>query len=294
MLNRRLLVSDARHFDNRARINPYYHKEPVDLAVAQTEHDQVVALFEQADIKIVRVPSPEDSQDGVYTANWALVHNNQAIIARLPGPRKSEESYACDVLEHLGYKVTLLDEHEHFSGQGDALCCGDMLFCGSTYRSSVSAQQRAAEILGLRRIQLQTIPQIDNAGRPVTNAASGWPDSLYYDLDLALAIIREPSSSLPAMIAYCPEAFTLESQEILEQLENVEKIIVSEREAREAFACNLVSTGTTVIMSGDAPLLRHELERHGLTVLCPPHITELVKGGGFIRCISLAINKAVS
>lgn len=68
----------------------------------------------------------------------------------------------------------------------------------------------------------------------------------------------------------------------------VDKIEVSLKEAKEAFACNLVSTGETVIMSNKAPGLQSELIARGFRVITP-EITELAKGGGYIRCTTLTL-----
>lgn len=70
--------------------------------------------------------------------------------------------------------------------------------------------------------------------------------------------------------------------------DDVEKLEVSLTEAKEAFACNLVSTGETIIMSAHAPLFTAELKRRGFTVITP-EITELAKGGGYIRCTTLTL-----
>lgn len=288
MLNSKVLMSDALHFSNEQPINPYYHQESIDLSQAQAEHTHIRELLQQAGVTIIGVPSPATSQDGVYTANWALVRGNKAVLAHLPTARESEQPHAKQALEALGIEVFELPPHLRFSGQGDALPCGDLLFCGSNYRSDVEAQAIAADVLGYRRIQLEAKPQLDSLGQPVTNASSGWPDSFYYDIDLALSIIKAPENSQKGLIAYCPEAFTEESQQILAELDEVDKITVSEHEAKEAFACNLVSTGSTVVMSAHAPELSAELTARGLTLL-HPEIKELVKGGGYIRCTTLTL-----
>ena len=190
----------------------------------------------------------------------------------------------------MGYTVHQVPNNWRFSGQGDALACGDYLFCGSNYRSDVAAQTFAADVLGFHRIQLETVPQIDENGEPVINQASGWPDSFYYDIDLALSIIKPATEDSKGLIAYCPEAFIAKSRQIIEELDFVDRIEVSEAEVKEAFACNLVSTGETVIMSAYAPELRSDLEGHGLKVLAPK-ISELAKGGGYIRCTSLWLDE---
>lgn len=282
-------MSDALNFSALQAINPYYFDSHTNTSLAQAEHTSIKQALEAAGVEVITVPSPADSQDGVYTANWALVRGSKAIPARLPNVRKAEEAHARKILVRLGKELIEVPDGLRFSGQGDALACGDLLFCGKGYRSDEAAQIFAAETLGYTRIQLQTIPQLDTNGQPVINPISGWEDSFFYDIDLALSIIQHPSGDKPGLIAYCPEAFTPESQELLENLTEVEKIKVSLHEAEDAFACNLVSTGETVIMGDGAPELRSALEARGLSVVTP-HIQELSKGGGYIRCTTLSLN----
>lgn len=289
LINTTVLMSGADYFSNDQPINPYYADESVDINTAQQEHDLIRSSLEEAGVKVTKVTPPSTSQDGVYTANWALVNNGKAVLSSLPEVRKTEEATARQTLQDLGLEVIELPPGLRFSGQGDALPCGEYLFAGSVYRSDAAAQQFAADSLGLKLIQLETVPQLDAAGQPVTNLISGWPDSFYYDVDLALAIIAGPSGDSLGTIAYCPEAFTPTSQQVLASLDGFDKITISEAEAKEAFACNLVSTGQTVIMSAQAPLLKAELEQRGLTVITP-QISELAKGGGYIRCTTLTLS----
>ncbi len=291
-INRTVLMSDALNFSAEQAINPYYFDSHTDVSTAQVEHDSIRSALESAGVTVVKVASPISSQDGVYTANWALVRGNKAIPARLPNVRKAEEAYAREVLLSLGKEIIEVPEGLRFSGQGDALACGDLLFCGNGYRSDLAAQEFAANALGYTRVQLQTIPQLDAEGQPVVNPISGWEDSFFYDIDLALSIIRHPENDKPGLIAYCPEAFTEESRLTLQALEAeglITTIKVSLRDAEEAFACNLVSTGETVVMGDGAQEFKSNLESHGLTVLTP-HIRELSKGGGYIRCTTLSLD----
>lgn len=288
MINQKVLMSNAHYFANDVPINPYYTNEPVDSAAAQIEHDTIREMLELSGIEVVVVDAPSDSQDGVYAANWALVRGKTAVLARLPNARRGEEAWAENQLTRLGLSVVHTPDGLKFSGQGDALPCGNYLFCGSTYRSDVAAQKFAADVLGYERVQLRATPQLAEDGSEQINASSGWPDSFYYDIDLAIAVIRGPENGEKGLIAYCPEAFVPESREILEAFGGVDKIVVSESEAREAFACNMVSTGSHVVMGANAPKLRAELEARGMTVYTP-HITELAKGGGYIRCTTLTL-----
>ena len=281
MINEHLLVSGADYFADDYKINPYYCSSDINLEEAKREHAEIVECFKKAGIKITKVDPPKNCQDGVYTANWAVIKGKKAIMSRLPNARKAEEPYAASVLESLGYEIIKVPEEYLFSGQGDCLPCGKYLFAGSGYRSDKPAQKFVANTLGLELIQLHTIPQLGQDGKPYINPVTNHADSFFYDLDLALSIISENC------IAYCKEAFDEESQKNLENLP-LDKIIVSLEEAQNGFACNLVSTGKSVIMSSHAPELKRELESRGLTCLTP-EISELKKGGGYIRCISLAL-----
>lgn len=276
-------MSGTDYFDDGYAINSHMDDQvPVDLAKAADEHAAIADCLQKAGVTVEKVAAPPHCQDGVYTANWALIHGNTAVMANLPNIREAEEPYAEQVLNHMGYDTIRLPKEVHFSGQGDALICGDYLFVGTTYRTSPEAHYFLEKHLGLHVIGVETVPQTDADGAAVINRVTGWPDSFFYDLDLALAVIS------PGCIAWCPEAFTPESQAKIRSIADLEKIEVSLDEAVKGFACNLVSTGESVVMSSRAPALQSALEARGMTVYTP-HVTELLKGGGFIRCTSLTL-----
>lgn len=287
-INSTVLMSDSLHFSVEMAINPYYGSPDINHKKVANEHSSIKTALEQAGVKVIQVDSPTDSQDGVYTANWALVRGNSAVLASLPNVRKTEELFAEKILTGLGKRVIRVPEGLKFSGQGDALPCGNLLFCGSNYRSDIEAQKFAADSLGYERIQLQTIPELIG-GKPYTNPISGWPDSFFYDIDLALSVIKYPTNTERGLIAYCPDAFTEESKAKLSKLDAVDKIEVLLDEAQQGFACNLVSTGKCIIMSDKAPRLAGELRSRGFKVVTP-EISELAKGGGYIRCTTLTLD----
>jgi N-dimethylarginine dimethylaminohydrolase len=285
-------MSGADFFDDNAAINPFMNKNvPIDRTKAQAEHDHIQESLRKAGVEIIKVTPPQGCQDGVYTANWALVRGNKAVLSTLPNARKGEEQYAEQILKDLGKEVFRVPNGVHFSGQGDALPCGDFLFMGTGYRTEKPAHDFVANTLGYTVISLQTIPKrsLFGFGKPVINKDSGWPDSFFYDIDLALAVLRAPSDGQKGIIAWCPQAFMPESRKKLHEFNEVEKIEVSFAEAKKAFACNLVSTGETVVMSAHAPKFTAELEARGFKIITP-EITELAKGGGYIRCTTLTLN----
>lgn len=280
MINQKLLVSGADYFTDDYKINPYYTETKINREKAIAEHARIVECFREAGIEIIKVDPPKDCQDGVYTANWAIVKDGIAVMARLPEARKGEEAYARKKLEEQGIKTYLVPENYLYSGQGDSLRCGKYLFAGRGYRSAPEAQTFVADKLGLELVQVHANPQLNADGSIHINPATNHADSFWYDLDLAISIIDEHT------IAYCPGALDEESNKKLEAIQDLDKIIVDYDECTKGFACNLVSTGKHVIMSANAPKLKSALEARGL-ICITPEITELLKGGGYIRCISL-------
>lgn len=277
-------MSGAEFFNDQFAINPYMDASiPVDTQKAIAEHQAIQQALESAGVKVIKVPAPKDCQDGVYTANWALCRGDKALMSVLPNKRQPETPYAEKILTAQGKTLLYLPDGIHFSGQGDALPCGDLVFVGSNYRTSIEAWPHIERLLGLKVIGLQTIPKrsMFGWGKRLINQETGWPDSYYYDIDLALSVLT------PDLIAYCPAAFVPSSRKVLADLP-LRKIIVSRREATTGFACNLVSTGETVIMSNRAPKLKAAIEAHGLKTITPV-VTELGKGGGYIRCTTLSL-----
>lgn len=279
-INQTVLMSGAEHFSVK-ELNPYENKnEQPNIEQSILEHNNVKYAFENAGITVVKVPAPDDCQDGIYTANWGLCWRGKAVLSCLPKQRQLEEPYAKHVIESLGYET--IKPPYRFSGQGDCLPCGEYLFIGSHYRTDPEMHQFLKNIYGCNIVSLQTLPALNTDGRPLNNNVTGWPDSYFYDLDLALSVIT------PELIAWCPDAFTLESRIKVNNLP-LEKIEVSLEEAKGGFACNLVSTGEIVIMSDLAPVLKTELEKKGFKTITPS-ILELKKGGGYIRCCSLTLD----
>lgn len=287
IINRRVLMTDADHFSVK-ELNLYSHEEiQPNVVLARREHEMVKHALQNAGIEVIQIPSPEDCQDGIYTANWAYCGpNNIAVMSRLPNVRQGEQDYARQQLRALG-KTVLVPKWQRYSGQGDTLVCGDRLFLGSGYRSDKEMQKFMTDTFKFTRqprydiVPIQTIPATEN-GVPIRNKVSHWPDSKFYDIDLAMGIVDQDT------IAWCPEAFLPESQDRIAALD-VKQIIVDKQEAEEAFACNFVSTGRSVVMGTGAPRLQAAIEKHGLQTEAL-EIHELIKGGGFIRCIALTLD----
>lgn len=281
-INNKVLMSGVDYFAVE-ELNPYsFASDQPNLELASKEYKELQGIFRSAGVEILSQGAPEGCQDGIYTANWALCLNGIALMANLPNMRQAESPYATRQLRNLGYEIKTLPQSLKFSGQGDALVCGNKIFAGHGYRTDLKVHEYIKDLFDYEVISLQTVPAMNDNHEPIVNELTGWPDSYFYDIDLAVSVINDK------LIAWCPEAFTPESQEKMKTVA-IEKIEVSLDEAIGGFACNLLSTGDTVIMSDEAPNLEKELTDRGLKVYTPK-MTELSKGGGFIRCTTLTLS----
>lgn len=266
-MNSHLLVSDTRHFRIEYQINPYMRMtEQPHPEAAKAEHRDIVDAHIAVGRRIEYLPSVPWCPDMVYTANAALVRGNRAVLGRLPTQRKCERPYFRAWLGAHGFDV--VDAPFPFSGQGDALPCGDLLLAGYGQRTDRRMHGFLAQHLDYDVVSLRTVgPQ-------------------WYDLDLAVAIIRQPDT-----VAYCPQALDMVSRRTIRSL-GLDLIEVTPCEA-EQFALNLVSDGRAVTMTRGAPQFAAALRARGLQVL-ELSTTQLRKGGGGVRCTSLTLDNPVS
>jgi N-dimethylarginine dimethylaminohydrolase len=293
-INQKVLMSGADYFNDEFAINVFMDsKVQVDVVKAVAEHNSIKKAFEEAGISVSQVPAPPDLQDGVYTANWGLTRAGKVLMSRLPNQRQPEEKYALEAVRGLGLEPLILPEHvARFSGQGDALPCGDVVFAQSPFRTTKEAHPYIKEMLGYSEVvALETKPSRMWGGLgPIRfNKITGLPDSPTYDIDLAICILKWPDEGNKGLVAYCPEVFKSSSRRLLKDYDKVDKIEVSKEEALNAFALNMVSTGEVAIINSHAPKFEAELNKHGLRTITLD-LPELRKGGGSIRCSSMTLD----
>lgn len=287
-MNRTVLMSDAENF-SVVELNPYSneHYQP-NVEKAQTEHAMVRRALIDAGVRVIDVSSIKGCQDSIYVANWGFVCGDTAIAAKLPHGRTGEMAYSQVVFREVLGKQVVVPPMQRYSGQGDTLICGDRLFMGYGYRSNKGMQQIVKKTLRdthqFEVVPVQSLPMLDTAtGQPVKNKVSGWQDSYFYDADLFIGIVDEDT------IAWCPDAMTDDSRERVAAIADLHKIEVSYAEAIGSYACNFISTGSTIITASGAPQLKHDLEQRGKTVV-DLDLTEINKGGGSARCITLTVD----
>src|SRR5487761_1572295 len=145
-INRTVLMSGPKYFAVE-ELNPYSNKNnQPNPEKAAAEFASIRAAIKQAGVTVIKVDEPEGCQDGIFTANWGLCRGDICVLSSLPGPRKAEEPYAEKVLQGLGKKV--IRPPFRFSGQGDALPCGNLLFAGRGYRNDPRIHEFLNKTLG--------------------------------------------------------------------------------------------------------------------------------------------------
>jgi N-dimethylarginine dimethylaminohydrolase len=262
-MNKHLLVTDAKNFRVDFEINPYMHEiDQPDAVKAVEQHEAIMQAHRDAGRTLEYLPTLPGIPDMVYVANSGLTRGNKVILSLLPKERQPETPHYRKWYQDNGFEV--IEPPHLFSGQGDALPLGDKVIMGTGWRTDARMHQFVADNLGYEVIPVQTLGQE------------------WYDCDLAIAILRHD------LIAFCPEAMDQASINRLSTIPGVDHILVSLEEAKK-FACNLVSDGTTVTMTNDAPELSAAIEAHGLKVI-KLATDQLAKGGGAIRCTSLALD----
>lgn len=292
--NKQVLMSGAEYMSNALPINPYMHAdEPFDVAKAIEQHTGIWRALESIGIEVIKRNAPKDCQDGIFTANEALLgpDNQTMLMARLPKGREEETPYFDKIFRELGKNVVYLPNPDwFFSGQGDALRYGPYLLAGQKFRTEPGPEvhQFIADNLGYEVISLQAKALYNADGSLNINEVTGLPNSEFYDCDYAVAPIRWPSAEQSGLLVVCREAFEPESVAKLEALPNTEIIWAPYEEATGVSACNLVATGEAVVMNAGAPVLEQALRDHGLHVITTVN-DELKKNGGSVRCTTLTL-----
>lgn len=260
----RLLLCPPDHYAIRYEINPWMSRK-VDavhsLAVAQWQ--QLHATLRDLGCQIDWIPPQPDLPDMVFTANAGLVIGNHFIRANVRHPERAGEGpwFERWFREH-GFRVITLPSNFIFEGEGDALFCGDTLFCAHPFRTDESAHAALSGLLGCRTLSLKLV------------------DPRFYHLDTCFCPL-----SGGALVWY-PPAFDPASRDLV-GAQVSDRIEVTREEALR-FACNAIVLGPHIILPDACPQLGSILHARGLTTHCIP-MSEFIKSGGACKCLVLRL-----
>lgn len=266
-MSRHYLMCRPTYFDVVYEINPWMHANvPVDHDLVMSQWETLRATYEDLGFRVDVIEGAPGLPDMVYAANGATVVDGRALGASFHYPqRRAEAALYNDWLRAHGFEVT--EAVAVNEGEGDFLTVGPRILAGSGFRSDTASHAELAALTGREVVGLELV------------------DPSYYHLDTALTVLGDDD------IAYLPQAFSEASRAILAEL-YPRAIQVSPQDAA-VFGLNAVSDGHRVVVASQATGFIEQLRAAGYEPV-PVDLSELLKGGGGIKCCTLELRPAPS
>lgn len=244
-------------------INPWMDTSmSVDTHLAMSQWETLRRTYKELGHAVELVEPVEGLPDMVYAANGGVLVNGRAVAARFAFPQRAGESAAyAEWMTRHGYRPA---ETRHINeGQGDLLIVGSILLAGYGFRTERAAHDEISAILRKPVVSLELV------------------DPRFYHLDTALAVLDDTT------IAYYPPAFSGESRTQLQEL-FPDAIEVAGADAH-VLGLNAVSDGLNVVMPAAATGFAEQLREAGFRPI-GVDLSELLKGGGSIKCCTLEVH----
>ncbi len=261
---RKLLLCPPDFYGIEYEINPWMSR--ADNAVPEIARSQwrgLLGKLESLGCAVELLKPVEKLPDMVFTANAGIVIGNKFIRSNFRfAERRGEEPHYDEWFKAHGYEIVHLPKELYFEGEGDALFCGDILFCGYRFRSDIRSHQHLGEILKCLVISVELV------------------EDRFYHLDTCFC-------PLPGGAAiWYPGAFDSYGRSAIRQHLN-DLIEVAAEEATH-FACNAIVVGQDIVLPEETPRLAAELNRRGFRTH-PLPMTQFLKAGGACKCLSLLL-----
>lgn len=264
---RRYLMCRPEHFTVSYAINPWMDPGiPVDRDRALRQWETLRDTYRQLGHRVDELPPRAGLPDMVYAANGATVLDGTVFGARFRHrERRAEAAAHLRWFAAAGFDQVIRPRHVN-EGEGDLLVAGPpgarVLLAGTGFRTDPRAHTEAAAALGCPVLPLELV------------------DPRYYHLDTALVVLDDET------IAWLPAAFSPRSAQLLAR--RFPDAVVAEPAEAAVLGLNAVSDGRHVVLPVQAPRLAAELAERGF-VPVPVDVSELLKGGGGVKCCTLEI-----
>ncbi|MDQ2960426.1 MAG: arginine deiminase-related protein [Candidatus Dormibacteraeota bacterium] len=260
-----ILMCRPEFFGVEYEINPW-----MNIAV-EVDHDRAVEQWEALESvyasmgETIELVAPVSGlPDMVFSANAAVLLGKKAVLSRFRHPQRTgEETYWRVVLERLGFTVQEVSPNLSFEGAGDALFVGDHLFQAWGFRTDEATHTEVAALLDVESTSVHLV------------------DPRFYHLDTCFC----PLDDRTALVA--PQAFAPASLDAIRR--RVPRLIEVPEAVAEGFGCNALPRGDTVVSSTAIEGVREPLAGAGFRLVALP-MTEFMKAGGGVRCLSLPLS----
>jgi N-dimethylarginine dimethylaminohydrolase len=260
----KLLLCPPDHYGIEYEINPWMHRaQKTDPSLARVQwhglHDQLQALGCELELLTPQPGLP----DMVFTANAGLIAGRRFIRSNFRfQERRGEEPHFQAWFEQHGYEIVLLPDGLFFEGEGDALFCGGILFCGYRFRSDIRSHQFLGELLKCLVISVELV------------------QDRFYHLDTCFCPLPDGAA------IWHPAAFDEYGQRAIRR--HVASVIEVTPQEAMSFSCNAVVCGTEVVLPEGCPKLYAALTHRGYHPHTLP-MTEFLKAGGACKCLTLFV-----
>ena len=235
----------------------------VDHTAALRQWNDLRSLYESLGWDVEVLPAEKGWPDLVFTANAGLVIDNRVLLARFKYPERQGETPINEAwfTKHNFQDITVPERD--FEGEGDALVWNNYIFAGSGFRSDEASHPEIAEFFPDYHVITMKMIRDD-----------------FYHIDTCLSILSEDT------VAFLPSAFDQESGDKLREI--VPNVIECDETSAKAFGLNLMSDGTDVVLAHNAYSFHKQLQDAGFSIH-PTPITEFLKSGGGVKCLSLVL-----
>jgi N-dimethylarginine dimethylaminohydrolase len=260
---RRYAMTPPTFFAVEYAINPWMDvSKPVDVHVAHTQWEHLYQTYLRLGHSVDLIEPVPGLPDMVYAANGGFIANGVAVVARFRFAERAGESKAyAGWMSSVGYRPA---STRHVNeGQGDLLLIGETVLAGHGFRTDLRAHAEIAAALRMPVISLELV------------------DPRFYHLDTALAVLDDHT------IAFYPPAFSAAAQAQLHAL-FPDAIVVGSADAF-VLGLNVVSDGLHVVHPAAATGFATQLREAGFEPV-GVDLSELLKGGGSVKCCTLEVH----
>ena len=273
---RRYLMCPPHHFGVLYEINPWMHREvAVDVDRAHAQWDALVALLRDAGAEVDTIEPHTDWPDMVFTANAGIVDGDRFVPSNFRNPeRQGEAPLFARWFAAQGHHVEPLPDDVDHEGAGDALPFASpgggspshVLVSGYRWRSDAKAHAVLSRLTGAAVRSVELV------------------DARYYHLDLTFC----PLDDRRAIVV--PDAWDHYGQRVMKEL--VPEPLVLDEDEASTFTANAVVIGRNVVLPSCSPRVGRQLEAWGFDVAVA-EVSEFLKAGGGVRCLTLALDVAL-
>jgi N-dimethylarginine dimethylaminohydrolase len=260
-----ILMCRPDYFGIEYEINPWMSMNiQVNHELAKEQWEALLATYQRLGETVEFIDAIPGLPDLVFTANSGVVWNKRVVLSNFRHKeRRGEEPHWQRWFEEHGYSVHQLPREVFFEGAGDALFLGDTMFCAHGFRSDPEAGEMTGSLLDVEVVSLKLA------------------DSRFYHLDTCFCPLNETTA------LYAPNAFDEESLETIKK--RVKHLVAVDPKIAGSFVCNAMPLAGHLIATPSVADLSERIRATGLEPLGLP-MTEYMKSGGAVRCLSLPLD----